>query len=388
MKKILFVLYSLGYGGAERSLVNLLCELPPDKYAVDLLLFRRQGDFLQQVPSWVNVLETPEAIRRLYGPLGAAGKYRLTKGLGMLCARVFRRSRKAQIAWRWRHFFRRRIDALPGHYDVAVAYAGGENMYFITDHVSADRRVVFIHNDYRAARYSQADDAPYFDQMDRIVSISHKCVDVLREVFPQHQEKICYLENITSSALVRARAEEPAPEAWLQDGWNLLTVGRLWPQKGIDIAIDAAAILRQRGVKFRWHVVGEGSLRGELQRQIESRGLTDCFLLHGTRNNPYPWMKHCDVLVQPSRYEGKSIVLDEAKMLCKPIVATAYPTVADQVKDGCEGIVTDMSAQGVAEGILALLEDAEKRSALAAYLADHEYGNQQEVNGYMALLDE
>ena len=134
--------------------------------------------------------------------------------------------------------------------------------------------------------------------------------------------------------------------------------------------------------------MGEGSLREELQKQIDALGLTEVFFLLGTRENPYPYMKHCDVLVQSSRYEGKSVVLDEAKMLCKPIVATAYPTVADQVIDGCEGIVTDMSADGVAGGVLRMLQDTALRERITAYLADHEYGNQSEVNKYMQLLDE
>ena len=122
MKKILFVIHALEYGGAERSLVNLLNELPQDKYAVDLLLFQRKGDFLAQLPPWVHVLDTPGAISGLYAPVSGAGKYRLTKLVGTACARVVRRTRKSRSAWRWRHFYRRKIAMLPGHYDVAVAF--------------------------------------------------------------------------------------------------------------------------------------------------------------------------------------------------------------------------------------------------------------------------
>jgi len=388
MKKILFVIHALEYGGAERSLVNLLNELPQDKYAVDLLLFQRKGDFLVQLPPWVHVLDTPGAISGLYAPVSGAGKYRLTKLVGTACARVVRRTRKSRSAWRWRHFYRRKIDMLPGHYDVAVAFTGSEILYFVTDRVQADRKMVFIHNDYRTAGYSAKDDAPCLAKMDAIISISQQCVQVLREVFPELQERMHYLENITSSAVVRARAEAFVPEKYEKGPHCILSVGRLWPQKGFDLAVDAAAILKKKGLDFRWYIVGEGSLREELQKQIDALGLTEVFFLLGTRENPYPYMKHCDVLVQSSRYEGKSVVLDEVKMLCKPIVATAYPTVADQVIDGCEGIVTDMSADGVAGGVLRMLQDTALRERITAYLADHEYGNQSEVNKYMQLLDE
>lgn len=387
MKKILFVIYSLGFGGAERSLVNLLHELPKDRYEVDLLMFQHKNGFLQQVPSWVNVLETPVEISRLYGPLKNAGKYALPKAAGKVLSMVMRRTRKSRAAWRWKHVFARMIPDLPTHYDVAVAYVGSEIQYFVADHVHADRKVVFIHNDYRTAGYSAEDDEPYFAQMDDIVSISRGCVDVLREEFPQYAEKMIYLENITSSAVVRERAQEFVPPEYQEGVYNILSVGRLWPQKGFDYAIDAAALLKKAGLRFRWYVLGEGSLRDELKKQIDANGLQEDFLLLGARSNPYPYMQRCDVLVQSSRYEGKSVVLDEAKMLCKPIVATAYPTVSDQVADGQEGLVVEMSAQGVADGVKKMLQDAELREGIAAYLAAHEYGNQAEVEKYMKLLD-
>lgn len=387
MKKVLFAIYALGYGGAERALVNLLNELPQDRYQVNLLLFQRKGDFLKQVPAWVNVLQTPDAMDKLYGPMKQAGRYLLPKLLGKVLSCAARKTKKAQNAWRWKHFFRERIPKLPGHYDVAVAFSGSEIQYFIADHVDADRRIVFVHNDYRTAKYSAEDDEPYFARMDEIVSISEKCVDVLREIFPQYSGRMSYLENITSSAVVRARAEEFNPPEFAQEGINILSVGRLWPQKGFDLAVDAAAILKEQGVKFRWYVVGEGSLRQELQSRIDAKGLTEDFLLLGVRSNPYPYMHHCDVLVQSSRYEGKSVVLDEAKMLCKPIVATAYPTVADQVADGLEGVVIPMTPEGIAEGICRMLQDEEARTKCINYLQTHEYGNQAEVAKYIALLD-
>ncbi len=388
MKKVLFVIYSLGFGGAERSLVNLLHELPKDRYEVDLLVFQQKDGFLQQVPAWVNILETPEAVAKLYGPLKKAGKYTVAKGAGKLLSLIMRRTRKSRAAWRWKHVFNRLIPDLEKRYDVAVAYVGSEIQYFVADHVQADKKIVFIHTDYRTAAYSARDDEPYLEQMDAIVSISKGCVDVLKEEFPQYAEKMMYLENITSSAVVRERALEAVPEEYPGELHRILSVGRLAPVKGFDCAIDAAALLKKAGLSFRWYVVGEGPLRGELEKQIADKGLQEEFFLLGARSNPYPYMKMCDVLVQSSRYEGKSVALDEAKMLCKPIVATAYPTVTDQVADGKEGIVVEMSAQGIADGVLRMLKDAALREQITAYLSTHEYGNQSEVEKYMKLLDD
>lgn len=386
MKKVLFVMHSLGYGGAERSLVNLLQELPADAYTIDLLLFQKRGDFLQQLPEHIRVLETPAPLKGLYAPVRKAGKYCLTKLFGTACSRIARKTKKSRSAFRWRHFYSKRIEMLPERYDVAVAYVGSEIMYYIQDRVQADKKLVWIHNDYINAGYSKIDDAPYFEKMDGIVSVSEACTEVLRREFPEHTAKIHYIENITSSALIRKRAEAFAPEEYGENPVNILSVGRLWPQKGFDMAVEAAAILKQQGVCFRWFVLGDGHLREDLQQQIRENKLEDTFFLIGNRKNPYPYIKKCTVLVQSSRYEGKSVVLDEAKILATPIVATAYPTVGDQISDRNEGLIVPMSAQGIAEGIGAMLSDISLQENIRAYLAAREYGNQEEVKKYRGLL--
>lgn len=387
MKKVLFVIYSMKYGGAEKSLVNLLQELPQNKYEVDLLLFQKKGDFLQQIPQWVRVLDTPEDIDVLYAPLRKTGLRGYRKLLGTVCSRIARKTKKSQAAYRWRNFYAGKIRPLSEYYDVAVAYAGSENLYFITDRVRAGRKIVWIHNDYRTAGYSKTDDAPCFAKMDAIVSVSKECVDVLREEFPEFSQKMHYIENITSSTVTQKQAEYYVPEEYRNDSWNLLSVGRLHPQKGFDMAIQAAAIMKRNGLKFCWFVIGEGPLQKELKKMIREHQVEDCFVLLGTRNNPYPYIKNCSVLVQPSRYEGKSVVLDEAKILRTPIVATAYPTVRDQIADTEEGLITPMTPQGIAEGIQRMLSDDALRVKIRNYLMQQEYGNQSEVEKYMLLLD-
>lgn len=387
MKKILFVIHSLGFGGAERSLVNLLNELPSDKYQVDLLLFNQKEGFAAQLPAWVNVLKTPDSIHKLYGKLGAKWKYPIARLAGTAVSRFASKNKKAQKAFRWRYFYRPRIENLPGHYDVAVAYVGAEIMYYIRDCVSADRKLVWIHNDYRTAGYSKKDDAPYFADMDAIVSVSDKCVDVLKEEFPEHSRRMHYIENITSSAVVRSLSQAYDPEEYDQDSCNILSIGRLWPQKGFDMAVDAAAILKKKGLKFRWFIIGIGSLEGELRSRIAELSLQDEFVLLGSRSNPYPYIRNCALLVQPSRWEGKSVVLDEAKILGAPIVATAYPTVADQIADRKEGLICPMSPEGIAGGVMEMLQDDELRRGIREYLSRHEYGNQAEAEKYMRLID-
>lgn len=387
MKKILFVMQALYNGGAERSIVNLLHEISTEEYQIDLLLFKKEGLFLEQIPPNVNLLPSPEAIQRLYSPVRKSGKYLPVKLLGNLAARTKEHWILDARAYRWHHWYSRCIPMLEGHYDTAIAYISGEILFYVDEKVQADRKLVWIHNDYRTARHPKKYDYPHLKNMDGIVSISDKCVDILKEEFPEFREKIYMLPNITSSAVTRNRAEEFRPGEFDGCENNILSVGRMVDQKGFDLAISAAAILKKKGVSFHWFIIGDGEKKSELEQQIKAEGVEDCFFLIGTRENPYPYMKNCTILAQTSRFEGKSVVLDEAKILGAPIAATNYPTVADQVKDGKEAIIMAMNPEGIAAGLETLLRDPEKRENLRRYLLSHEYGNQSTVTGYESLID-
>ena len=148
-------------------------------------------------------------------------------------------------------------------------------------------------------------------------------------------------------------------------------------------ALEAALELKKSRVKFHWVVLGIGSLKEELEKKREELGVQDCFEFIGARENPYAYMKNADVLVQSSRFEGKSVVLDEGKILCCPIVTTNYPTVYDQINED-EGVIVGMSGKEIADGIMKILKEPRRYSE---YLSRHEYGNEKEIEGYYQLFD-
>lgn len=388
-RKILIVTMSLYNGGVEKSLINFLNELPEDQYDIDVLLFKREGLYLKQVPSYVNILQTPRNITRLFSSFRQAGTLLMTKFFGSLLSRCLYGHTHKAGGFRWKYFYSKHIDVLTGKYDVAIAYFSSEIDYFVDEKVQADKKIVWVHNDYKASGHSREYDYLHFQNMDAIVTISEKCADILKEVFPEFTDKIYNIPNITSSLVLRRRAEEFYPQEYQSSKkqYKLLSVGRLAEQKGFDMAVSAAALLKKAGVSFDWFIIGNGPLEKQLERQMKKEGVEDCFKLIGVRENPYPYMKNCDLIVQSSRYEGKSVVLDEAKILGKPIVATNYPTVKDQIIDGEEGIIAEMSPQGIAAGIEKLLGDRELAAHIQESLSQHEYGNQQDIQKYMALIE-
>lgn len=384
MKNILIVMNSLYNGGAEKSLVNFLNEIPPQKYNIDLLLFKEEGMFLEQVPKHINRVTTSQDIKILYGNPHDAGWRIIIKLVATIISRVLAKGVHSQKGFRWHHFYSKRLKIVSKVYDIAIAYTSGEIMYYIDEKVVADKKVVFIHNDYKSEKYSKKHDYDHLRNMSSIISISQTCVDVLKEEFPEFKDKIMLLPNISSSIVIKKRSNEFIPAEYSSFTTNILSIGRLCEQKGFDLAIKAAYILKQSSHNFKWFIIGTGKLRVELQEQVNTLGLHDTFIFLGSKSNPYPYISNCSILVQSSRYEGKSVVIDEAKILGKPIVATKYPTINDQINEH-EGIIVGLDATEIANGILQMLKSGTHES-YSRYLLSKEYGNQDDINLYINLL--
>lgn len=387
MKRILFVMLSLYNGGAEKSLVNLLNQLPADLYQVDLLLFRREGMFLRQVPETVRILDTPKALEALYAPVSRAGVYAPIKTVGTLLSRVMIRKDEGRSGFRWRHFYSKVQHKLEGHYDIAVAYIDGEPAYYVDDFVDADKKMVWVHTDYRGDSENSPYDADIYRKFDAIATVSEGCADALREEFPSLAGKIYNIPNITSASVVRQRADEFVPEEFPENVLTILSIGRLSEEKGFDMALKAAQILKERGYRFHWFIVGDGPLESELKHTAATLQVKDCVTFLGARENPYPYIKCADIFVQTSRFEGKSVVLDEAKILGKPIVVTNYNTVADQITQGRDGVVVELSPEGIAAGIAELLDNPGKREQFQRFLSVQDLGNEDQVEKYITLFE-
>lgn len=391
MKKILFVIMHLKMGGAERSLVNLLNEIDYNNYSVDLLLIKKEGELISQLPQNVNLIETPYELHALF-----SNKIESVKGIQLFFVRIYsiiystvygKIKLGDDCAVRWNQFYDKRIRGFDAEYDVAISYLAGPSMFYVANKVKAKKKIVFIHSDYQAsgAVIGKYTDRSYFEKFNLIPTISDKCKNSLDQTFPDMKEKFVVIPNITSTQLINMRANQFYPEEYNEEQNVICSVGRLNEAKGFDLAIQAAASLKKRGVSFGWYIIGEGEERKKLQELIAANQLNDCFFLLGIRDNPYPYLKNADVVVQPSRYEGKSMVLDEAKILAKPIVASNYTTVRDQLSDE-EGLVVDMTPEGIAEGIQKMLTDSKMRKGFVKYLQQRDYGNTDEMKKFYDAL--
>lgn len=392
-KKILFINYSLHSGGIEKSLVTLLSLFDYQKYDVDLQLFANDGLFLQRVPQQVhllpplfpkeyklNIRQALPALLKSRHPLTALCRTGVTfAGLrGTMGERLVK-------MWKVERNFVHKNE-IP--YDAAVAYMEGQPIYYGVDDVLAKRKIGFIHGDYTAMGLDRTFDEAYFAKLDAVCTVSEACKDALVQNFPQFAEKFHVQYNLLSPQFLRKMAEEPAnfPDPDYH-GLRVLTIARLSHQKGLDIALPAVYALRKKGLDFHWYIIGIGPEKETLQARIQEFGLQKdvCFL--GEQGNPYPFVSACDIYMQPSRFEGKSIAVDEAMALCRPILLTNFSTAKDQITDGKTGLIVPMTSQGVANGLERLLQDGNLRVSLEQELARHDYSNESEIQKLYALID-
>ena len=120
---------------------------------------------------------------------------------------------------------------------------------------------------------------------------------------------------------------------------------------------------------------------------IKEYGLENYFILLGEKSDPYPYFSSCDIYVQPSRHEGKSIAVDEAKCFLKPIVVTDFPSAYDQINDGTDGIICKTNASSVADAVKHLAENEDERLKLKSGLLSRPLGNEEEILKLYELIE-
>lgn len=355
--KVLFVAFSLGFGGAEKALCNLLSKLDYSRLDVDLLLMKRAPEREALVDKRVTIVDTPADLAFMCGERGVGYHPPVSQVLrkaacfAELKAKGLDTGCYAANQLKWKHIWSPSLSRYPSSYDVAVGYLHGYPNYYVIDKVEASRKYLWIHTDYAALNADDAIERSYLSKADRVFSVSEACVSSLETAFPNMVGSFALMPNVAVSNQMNLTQSEET-ELSDDDGIvKILSVGRLVELKNFQLAVDAAGVLAREGMKFKWAILGEGPLRNQLQRQIDEAGLTGSVLLLGVRSNPYPYYQSADVVVQTSLYEGKSVVLDEAKLAGKAVVCTRYASAEDQVEDEVSGYLCSFDAVDVARAI-------------------------------------
>lgn len=397
--RILITMHYMELGGAESALLGLLQSVDSNSADVDVFIYDHRGELMKYIPTdKVNLLPEVTAYKMIERPfvecvksgqLGVAfGRWLASRTVdkspvpkGKHDIRIFTR-----IADWVEHFV---PNIQPDvEYDLAISFLMPHN--YVIKKVKAKKKLGWIHTDYSTVYVDVQRELLVWGQLDYIASISDEVGEKFVETFPALKDKIIPIENILSSTFIRQRAEEDTISLGSNPSTTkLLTIGRYSPPKKME---EIPAICRRivdAGIDVQWFIIGFGSteIEQEVLDNAKLEGMSDRVRLLGKKENPYPYIKACDIYVQPSRYEGKSITVREAQILCKPVIVTNYPTASSQIHDGVDGIIVPMEVDACAQEMVEFIRDKEKQKRIVVYLKAHDYGNENEIDKIYQLCE-
>ena len=398
--RIFINMHYMELGGAERALLGLLNALDTNKVDVDLFLNQHTGEFMPLIPKKINLLPERRGYNAIERPMAQILKEsQFGIALGRLKARWHHAKYHAKLGSVEKTFdssaFHYAADAvqpyLPplydlGEYDLAISFLQPHNI--VLNKVKAKKKIAWIHTDYSTIHINRELELPVWAGFDHIVSISRDCTRSFLEAFPSLKDKIIEIENILSNQFVRNQAKLlDVTEEMPKTGINLLSVGRYCHAKNYDNLPDITRRLIEMGLSdLKWYIIGFGGDEPLIRQRIAEVRMENHVILLGKKENPYPYIKACDIYVQPSRYEGKSVTVREAQVLCKPVIVTNYPTAKSQIMDGVDGIVVPMGNEACAHRMAEAINDIELQKSVTSYLYTHDYGNESEVEKIYKLL--
>jgi glycosyltransferase involved in cell wall biosynthesis len=402
-KKVLFVINTLGRAGAETAFVALLKKLDCAVLDIDLYVCLGQGEMIDEIPDYVHVLNreydgssvlTQDGKKKLKVRVVKMllSKGVIFKNLPYIIGNIFNNlshHRKISVEkLLWRGVADAGKGAVSGHYDLAVAYIEGASAYFVDRYVDAGKKAGFIHVDYGMAGYSRKLDSCCFDRFDRVFTVSDEVRESFLAIYPECEAVTQVFHNLIDVDAVRLKSKAFEPEEFndSKDKLKLLTVCRLTAQKSLEVSVEAMKILREKGLDAVWYVVGDGEEREKLTGLIKRYDLENCFILLGTRDNPYPYFENADIYVHATKFEGKSIAIQEAQILGLPVIASDCSGNREQVENGVDGCLCQFDARHIADAVLMMNDNRDKWSEFTKKASHKVCENAEELDKIYNLL--
>ncbi|MBQ2724516.1 MAG: glycosyltransferase [Clostridia bacterium] len=371
--KVLFAVHQLNYGGVQKSAITALNAIDYSGNDVTLYVRKNRLQLLPEVNrnvSRIIVNEDPTRYYRIpYLAWLSVCQYmaRLVKNRrwdDALQKKIVTYLTEAQMNYEKEHYFPDTEE-----YDIAVSYISGYTAEFVARCVNAKRKIMFYHASTDENHDLHEEIMPCFD---RIVGVNENVRNILRELYPSVSNRMTYIDNYVDAEEIRRKSLLFTPDR-PEDRAVLCSCGRFAPVKGFDLAVRAAKLLKEKGIRFLWYFVGDGPERVNLEQMISEYGLEDCIRITGMQDNPYPYLGCCDVYVQPSYEEAYGLTIAEAQILGKPVVTTATVGGKFLIENEATGLISDIGADDLADQIIRMLSEEDLRQRIADSLQKIDY---------------
>lgn len=380
MQKILLAVNNMNMNGIKTSLLNMIKFLDLSKFKVTIFLLEKKGILLDAIPEGIEVIsfgEFAEIREMAYLPFFSAVKTLAADKRYMELCKYCWFSFGAYLFQDSGILYRYLLKRLPGldmRYDYAVSYFGPLDplSYYILFRTRAVKKVQWIHFDVSRIHLNVNFARKYYKKFDQIITVSEKAKQVLEKTLPGLPVE-CFILPVPGQQ-IRDLSKENTVH-YCHEKFQIVTIGRLMPQKGPDIALEVAKDLKDRGIAFEWRFIGGGEMYESLERDRIANGLEKYFYLVGEEINPFRYLPEADLYVQPSRYEGYGLTLQEARIMGLPIICTDFAGASEQIENGVNGRIVDISKEALLQAILDILGDVKLREKFHLALQDETFSD-------------
>lgn len=368
MIKVLFLINSLGGGGAERVLVNLVNNMNKKRFSVTVQTVFTAGVNKEFLSSEVELIE---------------GKIPLFKGI----SRIFKILPEDVML---------KMCRIKNDYDVVIAYMHGLPTKILWKYQAAPK-LAWLHCDMEHSSlpkyFKTGQIIDCFNTYEKIVGVSQSVCDSFAKIYGLDQKlKVVYNTNDTKKIRELSQEDIMSYQEWQQfSGIRLISIGRLHEQKGYDRLVNICKKLKEDNYAYKLLILGTGAERENLEQRIRKYGLTEQIILGGYIKNPFPFIKTADLFVCSSRYEGLSTVMSETIILSTPIITTDVSGAREVLGNKNEyGVVVDNNEEALYFGMKQLLNNSNKLSYYRKKASERAvfFETERTVNAVEELIEE
>lgn len=385
-KKIAFVLTTFVVGGVEKSFLELLDSIDRDKYEITVFLPDSKGEWTQQLVDrcevrYLRIQDFNTIIRAQMSKMSFFSAFR-SLFFRILAKLNYRRHYRKST-----EYFIRSMPREKERFDCVIAYQiiNDDCVLGSLYRLKASKKVAwshaYIHKEEKI--YGQ-----WYNKFDKLFCVSDFAKKALDQNFPTLTNKTEVFHNCVNLDRIIQLSKE-MPQWDLREGdIAIVTVGRLSQEKGQIIIPSTVRKLLDLGYNVSWYLIGDGNLREEIVREIQKENVEDHVILMGNKDNPYPYIKACDIYVQTSLVEGWGLTVNEAKVLHKPIVTTEAGVMSEQIQNGHNGIIiSENTPEKLAKEIGRLIEFPELRAEFVGQLKREDLYWKNEIEKLYAVIE-
>ncbi|MGN8658528.1 glycosyltransferase [Catenibacterium mitsuokai] len=388
MKKIAIISRALYMNGATKALIEMLRRIDYSDIEIDLWVLdfgNPATEWIDQIPSQVCIKKIPQYKPNTYNlKLISFNPIKLIKAI--------QAGKKLNIEEKMINQMELTAERLPmirKKYDVAISFRHLDiDVFYTIDNIKADKKFFWVHGIQPIQEEEVEVLSPYYKKYDGVLPVSKSAENNIIKYFPflRDKSKVAYCIVDSEEIIEKSNKGASFPED-ANNRIKIFTIARLGYEKGIDIAVKTAFLLKEKNIQFIWYVAGEGNQRAILERMIENYSLQNDFILLGNCNNPYTMLRDCDLYVQPSRLESYGLAINEAKIMNKVIVCSDIPAGREQLENGFTGILSSLNEYDFADAIINIIDNNDLKESIIKNLSSHNWSHFEVIDIFKHLVN-